>query len=179
MVQQAAGHAPTPLRAITQRLTSTPPKQLPYIVPYLANALTGCADQFSEPQSHSRAKDGSDAAVLVHKYKTQISTLLQEKSVECRWAAVVLIKATVEVGGWEVLHETGPWTRGLIGILGVCRPNVTRSGVYVYRGIRDSMWKGLTDLINSTEAGSCNYKETLYNHIDENISTHSRVSNPN
>lgn len=121
MVQQAAGHAFTPLRAISQRLTSTPAKQLPHIVPYLANALTSCGDQLSEPESHSRAKDGSDAAVLVHKYKTQISTLLQEKSVESRWAAVVLINATIEVGGWEILHGAGPWTRGLLGILGVCR----------------------------------------------------------
>ena len=141
MVQQTAGHAPNPLRAITQHLTSTPPKQLPYIVPYLANALTSCADQLSEPESHGKAKDGSDTAVLVHKYKTQISTLLQEKNVECRWAAVVLIKATVEVGGWEVLHGIGPWTQGLIGLLGVCRPNVTQSGVLVYRGIRNSLWE--------------------------------------
>lgn len=121
MVQRTAGHPSSPLRAISQRLTSTPPKQLPYIVPYLANAIFSCGDQLSEPESHSRAKDGSDDAVLVHKFKTQISTLLQDKIVESRWAAVVLIKATIEVGGWEILHGVGPWTRGLLGILGVCR----------------------------------------------------------
>lgn len=120
MVQRTAGH-PSPLRAVSQRLTSTPPKQLPYIVPYLVNALFSCGDQLSEPESHSRAKDGSDDAVLVHRFKTQISTLLQDKIVESRWAAVVLIKATIEVGGWEILHGVGPWTRGLLGILGVCR----------------------------------------------------------
>ena len=136
MVQQTSGHPSTQLRAIIQRLTSTPPKQLPYIVPYLANAVTSCADQLSEPESHSKAKDGSDAAVLVHKYKTQISTLLQEKILESRWAAVVLIKATIEVGGWEVLHGVGPWTRGLIGILGVGGPLVMHSGVLLYRGIK-------------------------------------------
>lgn len=121
MVPRTTGHPSTPLRAISQRLTSTPPKQLPYIVPYLAYALTSCGYQLSEPEGHGRAKDGSDDAVLVHKFKTQISTLLQDKSVESRWAAVVLIKATVEVGGWETLHGAGLWTRGLLGVLGVCR----------------------------------------------------------
>ncbi len=33
--------------------------------------------------------------------------------------AVVLIKAVVEVGGWEVLQGSEPWVRGLLAVLGV------------------------------------------------------------
>lgn len=57
--------------------------------------------------------------MLVHKLKSQLSALLQEKAVEARWAAAVLIKASVEVGGWEVLRGSGAWVRGLLGLLGV------------------------------------------------------------
>ena len=55
----------------------------------------------------------------VHKLKTQLSTLLGGKSPEGRFAAVVLIKAAIEVGGWEVLRGSEPWVRGLLAILAV------------------------------------------------------------
>lgn len=174
MVQRTAGHPSTQLRAISQRLMSTPSKQLPYIVPYLANALISCKHQLSEPESPSKAKDGSDDAVLVHKFKTQLSALLQDKSVESRWAAIVLIKAMVEVGGWEILHGAGPWTRGLIGILGVCRYLFMQTLSTKPDYNRDMQ---CTDVMSPTEAGSCDYKETLYNYLDEDIPTYSRVSN--
>ena len=62
------------------------------------------------------------SAVIVHKLKTQLSALLQDKNAEARYAAVILIKASVEVGGWNVLQGIGAWVRGLIGILGVSAP---------------------------------------------------------
>ncbi len=64
--------------------------------------------------------------MLVHKFKTQISALLQGRTTEERWAAVVLIKATVEAGGWEVLSGSGAWVRGLLGILGKPDPSSTK-----------------------------------------------------
>lgn len=66
--------------------------------------------------------DASESSVLVHKLKTQISTLLSGKSTEGRFAAVVLIKAIVAVGGWEVLRGVESWVRGLLSVLGVGDP---------------------------------------------------------
>ncbi len=109
----------SPLRAVTLRLTSTPAKDISHIAPYLAGSLRDCKDVLSSPHNHGAGKAGSETAVLVHKYKNQLSTLLQEKTIEARWTAVVLIKATVEVGGWEVLRGCGAWVRGLLGLLGV------------------------------------------------------------
>ena len=107
----------SPLRAITVRLSSTPPKQLPHIASFLANDIGRCAAELSTPNSQS--KNGSESAILVHKLKTQISALLQGKHAEERWSAVVFVKATVEAGGWEVLQGSGPWVRGMLTILGV------------------------------------------------------------
>ena len=118
-----AGRNPTPLRVITQRLTSTPIWQLPHIVPYLITTISESGKEFLTTENQSQAGDGGDYAVLVHKYKTQISALLQERSAQGRWAAIVLIKVTVGIGGWEILQGTEGWVRGLLGILGVstCR----------------------------------------------------------
>jgi hypothetical protein len=46
-----------------------------------------------------------------------LSTLLQDRTIHGRWSAIVLIKATIEVGGWETLQKCLPWVRGLLGIL--------------------------------------------------------------
>lgn len=107
----------TTLRVITQRLTVTPPWQLPHIVPYLASTIPSCAKVLQNPSSPGQTNDGSEIAVVIHKFKTRISTLLAEKSPQAQWAAVVLIKSTVESGGLEVLRASGAWIRGLLGIL--------------------------------------------------------------
>lgn len=107
----------TTLRVITQRLTATPTWQLPHIVPYLASTIPSCAKALQNPSSLGQTNDGSETAEVVHKFKTRISTLLAEKNPQAKWAAVVLIKATVETGGWEVLRASGTWVRGLLGIL--------------------------------------------------------------
>ena len=107
------------LGAICQRLTSTPVKKLPPIISYLLQDLVGCRVVLSAPGSSQATRNDSETGVLIHKYKTQISTLLQDKSLEGRWSAVTLIKGTIEVGGWEVLQGAGGWIRGLLSILGV------------------------------------------------------------
>ena len=111
--------ASSPLGAITQRLASTPTQQIPHLVPFLTTNLFNCRTTLSASGNLHARKDGPDTAVFVHKYKTQLSTLLQDKSPEGRWSAIVLIKATVEVGGWEILQGAGAWVRGLLGVLGV------------------------------------------------------------
>lgn len=105
------------LRALTFRISSTPTVQLPQHVPAIAASLANCRTLLSSPQTSGSKASSSEASVAVHKYRTLISTLIQDRTVHGRWSAVVLIKATIEVGGWETLQKCLPWVRGLLGFL--------------------------------------------------------------
>ncbi|KAE9991065.1 hypothetical protein EG327_000536 [Venturia inaequalis] len=114
------------LRAVTIRLTSTPVHQLPQIVPHLARQLVSCRHFLSQAQDTI----SKDNAALLHSFKTRLSSLLQERTVEGRWSAVVLIKATIELSGSEVLYgdkdQVSKWIRGLIVILNKPDPTTTK-----------------------------------------------------
>lgn len=114
----------TTLRAVTHRLTTTPVNQLPQIASFLATSLSDCGELLSAPQTQKNGKSDSDNAVQVHKLKSRLVSLLQDRSFEGRWTAVVLVKATVEAGQWEILRGCEPLVRGLLAILGVCIPAV-------------------------------------------------------
>ncbi|MCJ1462352.1 hypothetical protein MMC07_000952 [Pseudocyphellaria aurata] len=114
------------LRVVTQRLGATPTWQLPHVVPHLASNLLSCENIIQNAQASGPTKDSSDAGVLVHKLKTQISSLLQEKSPQSKWASVILIKAIIEIGGEEILRTSGSWVRGLLGILGRPDPDAIK-----------------------------------------------------
>lgn len=114
-----------PLRMINNRLSSTPLWQLPQVVPSLADTIGQCSSLLSDADAHG-VKDGSDVGMLVHRVKTRISTLLQDKSPQARWAAVVLIKAFIETGGIGVLQESSVWIRLMIGSLGRPDPASTK-----------------------------------------------------
>ncbi|KAJ5573644.1 uncharacterized protein N7459_008071 [Penicillium hispanicum] len=116
----------TNLRAVTHRLTTTPVDQLPAIASFLATSLSDCAELLSAPQAQKPGKSESDNAVQIHKLKTRLASLLQDRSVEGRWTAVVLVKATVEAGQWEILRGYEPIVRNLIGILAKPDPVSTR-----------------------------------------------------
>ena len=109
------------LRMINSRLSTTPSWQLPQVIPHLARSINACGSIFSVASGRA-AKDASDSAVLVHKVKTRISTLLQEKSPQARWAAVALVKAVIASGDLEVLQAPNAWIRYMVGILG--RPDL-------------------------------------------------------
>lgn len=109
----------TTLRAVTHRLITTPVEQLPSIASFLATSLSDCAELLSTPQTQKSGKPDSDNAVQIHKLKTRLASLLQDRSVEGRWTAVVLVKATVEAGQWEILRGYEPIVRSLISILAV------------------------------------------------------------
>ena len=113
------------LRLINSRLSTTPSWQLPQLVPHLARSINACGSIFSVA-SGCAAKDTSDSAALVHKIKTRISTLLQEKSPQARWAAVALVKAVIESGDLEVLQASNAWIRYMVGILGRPDPAATK-----------------------------------------------------
>ncbi|KAA8572834.1 hypothetical protein EYC84_003405 [Monilinia fructicola] len=109
---------PPELRILCLRLTSTPPKDLPNLTPTLVQYVLQCQIPLSNPSVNSGKADASQSAVLVHKLKTQLTTLLNCKSAEGRFAAIVLIKVVIEVGGWEILRDAGSWVRGMLSVLG-------------------------------------------------------------
>ncbi|GIZ47468.1 hypothetical protein CKM354_001055800 [Cercospora kikuchii] len=112
------------LRALTYRLTSTPTKDLPAIAPQIASSLWTCKDVLS---ISADSKATGEAATAAHRFKTQLNTLLQDRTIEGRWAAVVLTKATIEAGGLEVLSKANSWVKHLLGILKRPDPPTTRT----------------------------------------------------
>ncbi|KAF2012515.1 hypothetical protein BU24DRAFT_425160 [Aaosphaeria arxii CBS 175.79] len=104
------------LKAVTFRLSTIPTSQLPQQIPAIAASLANCKTLLSSTQSSS-SKASSESSLAIHKYRTFLSTLLQDRTVHGRWAAIVLVKATIEAGGWETLSKSLPWVRGLLGIL--------------------------------------------------------------
>ncbi|KAH1499038.1 hypothetical protein KXV92_006544 [Aspergillus fumigatus] len=118
--------ASTTLRAVTHRLTTTPVDQLPQIASFLATSLTDCGELLSATQNQKSGKSESDNAVQIHKLKTRLASLLQDRSFEGRWTAVVLVKATVEAGQWEVLRGCEPLVRSLVAILAKPDPISTK-----------------------------------------------------
>lgn len=64
--------------------------------------------------------------MLVHKLKTSITTHLNGRSREGRFAAIGLIKAAVDVGGWETLRGSEAWVRGLLSIVQKADPAASK-----------------------------------------------------
>ena len=106
---------PPELGWLCSQLAAVSPEDLPRHVPELLRLILRCKVALSSPTASKSAP--SEFTVPVHKLKTQLSSLLNSKNPEGRFAAVVLVKGAVEVGGWEVLQTSEPWVRGLISIL--------------------------------------------------------------
>ena len=117
---------PPELRVLCFQLSSTPAANLPRLTPTLSRHVLQCQIPLSSPAGNAAKADAPASSVLVHKLKTQLSTLLNGKSSEGRFTAVVLIKAVVEVGGWEILRGAELWVRGLLSILGVRNVSLIR-----------------------------------------------------
>ncbi|KAL2814596.1 rRNA processing/ribosome biogenesis-domain-containing protein [Aspergillus granulosus] len=115
------------LRAVNHRLTTLPVQQLPAVAASLAASIAECGELLSAPQSQKNGKTDSDHAVQVHKLVTRLSSLLQDRTFEGRWTAVVLVKALVEAGQWEILRGSEPFVRGLMGILNKPDPTSTKT----------------------------------------------------
>lgn len=111
---------PPELRVLCFQLSSTAVSDLPRLTPTLLNYVLCCQAPMSMPAVAAGKAEASVSAVLVHKLKTQLSTLLNGKNAEGRFTAVILIKAVIEAGGWEVLNGSESWVRGLLSVLGVC-----------------------------------------------------------
>ncbi len=113
-----APQCPPDLRVLCRKLTSTPPNLLPQHLPALTHNALRCKDVLAA-QHDAKAKEDASTSALVHKLKRTITTLLEGRSREGRFVAVVLIKAIVDVGGWEILRTAGPWVNGLLSIVQV------------------------------------------------------------
>ncbi len=99
------------LRAIANRLTSTPNDELPHQVGYLATSLSSCRDVLQN------TSPSNDQSLLLHKLRTRVSALLQDRSAEGRFSGIVIAKALIETGGIAFLSESGSWVRSLISCL--------------------------------------------------------------
>lgn len=111
---------PPDLRVLVRRLASTDPDDLPRICPILLKHALRSAGPLSAPHELKPKDTGSESARLVHQLKTHISSLLNGRSPGGRFAAVILVKVVIDVGGWECLRISEPWVRGLISVVRVC-----------------------------------------------------------
>jgi len=125
------------LRAITYRLSSTSPRQLPQVAAQLAGQIWACKDLISSPLGST--KQGNEGSIIVNRFRTYLSTLLQDRTIEGRWAAVVLVKATIEAGGVEALSKSNAWVRSLLGMLKKPDPSTTRILANSYAGLHTHM----------------------------------------
>ncbi|RCI15406.1 hypothetical protein L249_6612 [Ophiocordyceps polyrhachis-furcata BCC 54312] len=108
------------LQVLCRNLSSIPPTQLPRALPSLTKHIARCGRALSttaQDQKKPREDEACRAALLVHKLKTVITTLLTGRNPHARFAAVGLVKAVVDVGGWETLRGVEPWVRGLLSII--------------------------------------------------------------
>ncbi|KAI1363685.1 rRNA processing/ribosome biogenesis-domain-containing protein [Xylaria arbuscula] len=103
---------PPELRTICRRLTSATTEQLPALLPLLLRDVGRCREPLSQPSEAS-----SETSVLVHKLKTHITSLLNGRTSQGRFAGAALVKAVIETGGWECLRSSGPWVNGLISAI--------------------------------------------------------------
>lgn len=159
----------TSLRAITHRLTTTPVEDLPHVAPYVAASLSDCSDIISSPQAKKTANSDDNDALLVNKLKARVASLVQDRTPQGRWTGVVLVKATIEAGQWEILHECAPWVRALLSILSV---RVNSIGNWVYRE------KDIYVLTNIwPETGPDIHKTAVYYNIDSHFSFDIPISN--
>lgn len=108
------------LKVLCRKLTSLQPNQLLRQLPTLNNHVLRSKEVLSAPQDPKAAKDDSNqTSVLVHKLKTTVTTLLNGRSREGRLVAISLVKAVVDVAGWEGIRSSEPWVRGLMAIVQV------------------------------------------------------------
>ncbi|KAK3375273.1 rRNA processing/ribosome biogenesis-domain-containing protein [Podospora didyma] len=117
---------PPDLGVLCRRLASTPADDLPRFCPLLVSHVLRCGEPLSSSQEAKGKDKLAEAPVLVHRLRTHITTLLTGKSPAGRFAAVCLIKAVVDVGGWESLRSSDPWIRGLIAVLQKPDPLATK-----------------------------------------------------
>ncbi|KAL9079731.1 MAG: hypothetical protein Q9157_001404 [Trypethelium eluteriae] len=110
------------LHSASQQLSTTPKEHLLRIVPHIAGDLATCSSLLAKPLGHKDGK-GSEEALAVHRFTTQLSAFLQDRGPERRWAGVVLTKATIECGGLNILQRNSTWVKNLLLLLSKSNPS--------------------------------------------------------
>ncbi|KAF8244276.1 hypothetical protein K440DRAFT_663542 [Wilcoxina mikolae CBS 423.85] len=120
------------LCTITTLLTTTSEISLPSQISTIAGQL------YASPVlnaaislSSCGGRESEDAMVLVNKFKTRVSALLQSRVSQARWCGVVMVKCTVESSFEALAAWGGPWAKALVGL--VTRPEPTTTTVMVIR----------------------------------------------
>jgi hypothetical protein len=108
-----------PLRTVTDLLSNSPTGQLPNLIYQLITAVQASKTTLCSAEPFKGSDNASTEAVVLHRFRTQINSLLSGKSPEGRWVAIVLIKTAVELVGWETLQMSGPWVRQMVEIMRV------------------------------------------------------------
>ena len=108
------------LRSLTNTLTNTPEASLPIEIPSIVSTLVSVP--ILETAFHTSSTKNEDVTVLLHKYKTRISSLLQSRSPQGKWAGVALVKATVESSPEALGVWAKSWVSLVMALLGVCPP---------------------------------------------------------
>lgn len=103
---------PNPLRSITVRLNASPVEDLPRYAGFLALSISNCAEIIRTAEGQK-----GETSLLLHKLKTRISSLLQDKTSEGRFTGIVLVKAIIDAGGPQTLTTSGAWARNLLSCL--------------------------------------------------------------
>lgn len=118
---------PTPpeLRLLCRQLTSADPQELVGVLQSLAAYVVACREALSGASDGAAKGEEAETRSLVHKLKTQITSLVTGRSPEGRFVAVCLIKAAIDVGGWQTLQASEPWIRGLLAVVTVDMPFLT------------------------------------------------------
>ena len=94
-------------------------ERLPVLIHQLLAALQASRCSIYPCGVRQCKSDTAVTAPILSQYKTLLSSLLSGRKPEGRWVAAVLIKATLEIGNWEMLQSSTPWCRGLLEILTV------------------------------------------------------------
>ena len=111
--------APSELRLLCRQLTSSPPQELLSVLPSLVRYVVACREPLSRAPDKLAKGDEAETQSLVHKLRTQLTSLLTSRSSEGRFIAACLVKAAVDVGGWETLRLSGAWVSGLLAMVTV------------------------------------------------------------
>lgn len=110
------------LRTITTILLTAPELALPSHIPTIAGQLYGSPVLDAALSLASGTTGSDDAVVLLNKFKTRVTTLLQCRVSQARWCGVVLAKCAVESSS-EALAAWGEvWSKLLMGLVTVRRP---------------------------------------------------------
>lgn len=99
------------LRHISVRL-NTPIKDIHHEASCLAPIILSHPGMFQSTKERNQ-----DQAQLIHKIRSRVSALLQDRSLSAKVAATILIRPIIESGGYEQLAVSESWVRGLVSNL--------------------------------------------------------------